>query len=80
MKKPLTFEKLKELSASRPARESFGPNSETPYVAFNLSGSETSLGTWLKDLPCPVIGIGHGALGEACDVVLENDKKLTDDM
>ncbi|MEP3890600.1 MAG: enoyl-CoA hydratase/isomerase family protein [Hellea sp.] len=77
MKKPLTFEKLKELSASHPPRENFGPNSEMPYLAFDLDGPEASLGAWLKDLPCPVIGIGHGALSGACDVVLETDKKLT---
>ena len=76
MKKPLTFEKLQTLSGSHPPRENFGPNSEMPYLAFDLDGSEARLSAWLKDLPCPVIGIGRGALSEACDVVLETDKKL----
>jgi len=57
-------------------RESFGPYSENLYVAFELEGSETRLTPWLKDLPCPVLGIGTGVLSEACDVVLTDTKKL----
>lgn len=76
MKKPLTFEKLKELHASHPPRERFGPGSDSPYLAFDLEDSDASLSSWLKDMPCPVIGIGQGGLSRACDVILETDKKL----
>jgi len=76
MKKPLTFRDLRELAASHPARESFGPNSNNPYIAFELKDSEASLSDWLKDLPCPIIGIGKGTLRDACDVVLKDKKKL----
>lgn len=76
MKKPLRYKELKDLAASHPPRESFGPASENPYIAFELVGSENSLASWLKDLPCPVIGIGEGTLSDACDVILEDTKKL----
>lgn len=76
MKKPLTFKDFKELAASQPPREQFGPSSECPYIAFELEGSDSRLASWLKDLPCPVIGIGKGKLSEACDVVLEDTNKL----
>jgi len=76
MKKPLTFRELKELAASHPPREAFGPGSDNLFLSFELKGSDTSLNAWLKDRPCPVIGIGKGALQDACDVVLEDNKKL----
>ena len=76
MKKPLTAQQLLELSATSPALEQFGLGSGAPYIAFNLRGSDPSLSDWLQHLPCPVIGIGDGALNAACDVVLHNDKKL----
>jgi len=76
MKKPLTFKALRGLFESHPLRESFGPNSENPYIVFHLEGSQSSLFSWLKDLPCPIIGIGKGTLSQACDVVLDDEKKL----
>lgn len=76
MKKPLTAQQLLELSAASPARERFGPSSDIPYIAFDLRDSDPSLSDWLRHLPCPVIGIGEGALSPACDVVLPHDKKL----
>lgn len=76
MKKPLRYQDLAALAASHPPREHFGPGSDHPYIAFELKGSDSSLTTWLKDMPCPVIGIGTGALQDACDVVLEDSKKL----
>lgn len=76
MKKPLRYGDLKDLNASHPPRENFGPESENPYIAFDLDGSDDDLSGWLKDLPCPVIGIGDGPLSTACDVVLADDKKL----
>ena len=77
MQNPLTYNEIRDFAASHPARDNFGPESNTPYFAFLLEDSDATLFDWLKDLPCPVIGIGHGALEKACDVVLENDKKLT---
>lgn len=76
MKKPLSYDALSQIFASRPAREDFGPDSNNPFIAFHLEGSDMALADWLKDLPCPVIGVGKGALKESCDVVLESDKKL----
>jgi len=76
MKKPLRYKDVKELAASYPRREAFGPDSDNPYIAFELEGSEASLSDWIKDLPCPVIGIGEGVLSEACDIILEDTKKL----
>jgi len=77
MKNPLNFMQLEALVASRPPRERFGPDSERPCLTVELGGSSEGLAAWLKDLPCPVIGIGEGNLGEACDVVLEDSKKLS---
>ncbi len=76
MKKPLRYQDLEDLAAAHPPREQFGPGSANLYIAFELAGSNTSLNPWLKDLPCPVIGIGEGALNEACDVVLNDTSKL----
>ena len=76
MKKPLRYRELKELARSHPPQESFGPTSKNPYIAFELDSSELNLSTWIKELPCPVIGIGKGALQDACDVVLTDTKKL----
>jgi len=76
MKKPLRYRELKELAQSHPPREIFGPGSDNLYLSFELEGSDSSLNTWLKDMPCPVIGIGKGALQSSCDVVLDDTKKL----
>ena len=76
MKKPLRYEELARFHVACPPRESFGPNSENPYIAFYLKGSDTALSTWLKDLPCPIIGIGEGDLSEACDVVLADERSI----
>ena len=77
MKKPLRYEELARFHVACPPRESFGPNSENPYIAFDLKGSDTALSAWLKDLPCPVIGIGEGDLSGACDVVLADEKHFS---
>jgi len=77
MKKPLTYDELCALKVARPMRDTFGPNTHQPYLAFYLGGLETSLSDWLKDLPCPVIGIGKGVLAQHCDAVLETDKVLS---
>lgn len=76
MKKPLRYEELRAVAASSPRIENFGPNSENLYVAFELERSHPELIPWLKELPCPVIGIGRGSLSPGCDVILSDDKEL----
>ena len=77
MKKPLRYEELAKFRATFPVRESFGPDSNNPYIVIDLRKSDMALSVWLKDLPCPVIGIGDGNLSDACDVVLDDEKHLT---
>ena len=67
---------LNELAEARPSLDKFGNQSERPYVAFDLAGGDGSLIDWLRDLPCPVIGIGKGPLADACDVVLVDTSPL----
>lgn len=76
MKKPLRYGDLKDFAASYPPMESFGPGTKNPYIVFELENSDSNLSSWLKDLPCPVIGIGSGALSQACDIILEDSQKL----
>ncbi|NNE58501.1 MAG: enoyl-CoA hydratase/isomerase family protein [Hellea sp.] len=76
MKNALTFAETGALQASCLPLEAFGPQTNHPFLAFDLSGSNGSLNNWLSRLPCPVIGIGDGLAASACDVVLETDKKL----
>lgn len=77
MKNILSFDDLKALVVSNPPREQFGPESDRPYLAVRLDGSDTSLNNWLETRPCPVIGTGHGPAAKACDVVLENTSALS---
>ena len=77
---------LAKLAKSHLARDNFGPKSEYPYIAFKLNNSEPELDTWLKDLPCPIIGITPDIdratnwatatnLDKACDIILCDDGK-----
>ncbi len=77
MKNVLSWSELMNLKAGFPALEEFGPNSDNPYVAVDLSGSDDQLSDWLKHLPCPVIGMGHGDAADHCDVILDTPEKLT---
>lgn len=61
---------------SCPSLDQFGPDSEHPYIAFELGDSDKTIGGWLQSLPCPVIGIGAGSLSAACDIVLPNELSL----
>lgn len=72
----MTAADLAALAASRPPREMFGPNSNMPFVAFYLDGAAARLSDWLRDLPCPVVGVGAGELAWACDVVLPDQARL----
>ena len=67
---------LDDLVSQRLPRESFGPDSEWPYLAFDLENSAADHSYWLQSLPCPVIGIGRGELAKACDVLLEDVAQL----
>lgn len=70
-----TFTDLKML-ANTCRREDFGPQSAHPGLLIDLAETTEGLSTWLKNLPCPVIGIGEGVLAPACDIILENENKL----
>lgn len=76
MKKPLTYKTLEALAAGHPTRDNFGPGTEYSCLPVYLEGSEDALGPWLQDLPCPIIGVGDGALANYCDVILEDERKL----
>ncbi len=73
---PLSGIDIVELFESNPPRDMFGPKSDRPVVAFQLEGVDTRIGAWLKDLPCPVIGLGHGPLEADCDLLLTDESEL----
>lgn len=72
----LTNTEFEALAESRPSRDDFGPESPNPYLAFDLTNVDEAWAGWVRDLPCPVIGIGDGPLAQACDVVLPDTNKL----
>jgi len=86
MEKPLNHiidpAALRALAQSHSARDNFGPGSPHPYLAFHLDAVHPSIPDWLKELPCPIIGIGSAAklsqaqLPNACDVILTDEAKL----
>ena len=71
-----TFNELESLVQTA-RREDFGPASPRPFMVLELDNSSDELAEIIKDLPCPVIGVGNGELASVCDVVLENDNKLS---
>ena len=76
MQNPLTYNEIQDLAASHPAREDFGPQSKNPFIVFEQGPEDKILTKWLRDLPCPVIGIGNNLTDPSCDVILENANKL----
>jgi enoyl-CoA hydratase len=72
----LSARELAALAARRSSPEGFGPESDYPCLALDLEGSDPELGAWLEKLPCPVVGIGEGALAPSCDVVIRDPKAL----
>ena len=76
MKNPYTFSEMLALNERRATIDFFGPNSEHPYMAFDLADSGSLLNDWLQSLPCPVIGIGTGLASKGCDVVLNDVSQL----
>jgi len=77
MQNPLSHSEFRALADSYPPRDMFGPQTEYPALVIKLAGTEPQHAVWLRDLPCPVIGIGDGALAGDCDVVLADDTQLT---
>ena len=76
MQNPFTYNEIRDLSASHPARENFGPQSKNPFIVFEQGPEDEVLTKWLRDLPCPVIGIGDALNAPCCDVVLDSTAKL----
>ena len=72
----LTSAEFNALAMSLPSRDRFGLESDFPYLAFDLADGDAKWAPWMGDLPCPVIGIGAGALAQACDAVLTDTKNL----
>lgn len=64
---------LTDLLTARPPREMFGPDSAFPVLAFHLAGTIGHDAATLAMLPCPLIGIGSGPLGDACDVIVADE-------
>jgi len=77
MQNPLSHSEFHSLAASQPPRDSFGPQTDYQALVIHLEGIEADYTVWLQDLPCPIIGIGSGELAGGCDVVLEDETKLS---
>ena len=77
MPNTFNFNEILSIQASGRPLDAFGPQTDFPYLAFDLSKSDNRIDDWLQSRPCPVIGIGDGAAAKACDVVLESPDKLT---
>ena len=76
MPNTFNFNEIQAMQASGRPLDAFGPQTDFPYLAFNLTGSDDRIDDWLQTRPCPVIGIGRGAAAKACDIVLETPGKL----
>ncbi len=76
MQNPLTYNEIRDLAASHPARDHFGPQSKNPFIVFEQGPEDKLLTKWLRGLPCPVIGIGDVPIAPCCDVVLDSTTKL----
>lgn len=56
--------------AVTPLRETFGPGTDFPSLVIDLATADGELAAHIRSLPCPVIGVGTGALAPACDTVV----------
>ncbi len=72
----ITADMLAMMAIDHATRDCFGPHAQYPYLIIELDNTHIDHKNWLTGLPCPIIGLGAGALGAACDIVLENDKDL----
>ena len=77
MPNTFNFNEILSIQASGRLLDAFGPQTDFPYLAFDLSKSDNRIDDWLQSRPCPVIGIGDGAAAKACDVVLKAADKLS---
>ena len=68
---------LDEMVDANLPREAFGPDSDWPCLIIDLQGTKDTHASWVRTLPCPVIGIGGGALETYCDTVLEDQNSLS---
>ena len=67
---------LATLAADPASRQRFGPDTQAPFLCIDLGECGNEHSQFLRNLPCPVIGVGAGALSDACDVVLCDEKSL----
>ncbi len=67
---------LEQLFWAHPPRDSFGPDSERPYLAIDLTDIDADIAHWLSDLPCPIIGVGAGPLASSCDLLLPDAREI----
>jgi enoyl-CoA hydratase len=70
---PATAAQLRQWAASPYARSDFSPLAERRFLLLDAGGDDDpAVGEWLRDLPCPVIGVGAPALGLGphCDAVV----------
>lgn len=73
----LGIEELEALALLPPEAAGYSPFSEKPFLLLRVGDSaERRLGGWLRQLPCPVIGIGcaDAPLADACDVRVDSEK------
>ncbi len=68
---------LEEIVDAKLPRESLGPDSDWPCIAINLETAKNAHTSWLRNLPCPIIGIGEGPLASHCDTVLQDKRSLS---
>lgn len=63
---------LAALIASKPPREAFGPDTDTPALCITATAITPRAAAWLQALPCPVIAIGTATPAQlrGCDVIL----------
>jgi len=70
----IDFDALQALATMPPTASAYSPLSEQPCLLLQLDGTrgDPRLADWLRQVPCPVIGIGAAAapLVAACDVRL----------
>lgn len=71
-----TAQEIGQLAMGKPDAENYGPQTNHPFLAFDLTKSDNALNAWLSSRPCPTIGIGNGGLANACDIVLPDENDL----
>ncbi len=72
-----SYDDVRSMAMSDMDRAMFGPNTEHNFLAFEGTKSiAPPVAAWLKNLPCPVIAIGHIEDTACVDVILDNSLKL----